>query len=160
MIRSNSCSGRLLGTIGCVALLIWLVILVPIQCSRALWRRHLEAPFRPHLVEYLSVGAQRKDWDSIDPGSPIAVSKVLVVDCDSEAVDESWYSLPEGLRATSPSEVGTVVKVHHVMGCNVDIVDWRTRRLIARDKQVAGNGVPSDEVEKNIVAYIAGLARK
>jgi len=64
--------------------------------------------FTPQINAYLEAA----DWEALEGEEPYIAGKVVTVDTDKKAVDYwTFDKLPEGLRAKSPTEVGTVVLI-------------------------------------------------
>src|SRR4051812_8575746 len=87
---------------GCLIALVALIAFAVYSWHR--WT--LVAPFRDHIAAYASVSGPRA------AGGPYVTGKVVVVDQANARMDNLFFELPDGLRATRPEEVGTVVRVH------------------------------------------------
>jgi hypothetical protein len=160
-----------------IPIIIVLLVLMGL-CSRAInqsHERYLE-PFQTHIDEYVSANV------SVTYTEPYIQGKLIIVDVDKKCFDDIIFYIQEELRASSPTEVGTVVRLHwgkQVVGyyeysrdkayrvtCLVQVIDW-TKKIIVGEKyfigedppkmkDLHGSGVgkaPTVEIE----TYLAGL---
>lgn len=160
-----------------VAYIIGVAILATIAQKTVLSRSGLAA----HRREFLRPPAstESSNW-------PYLRGRLVVLDRHKRAVDKLFFDLPDALRATSYSDVGTVVLLAkgkersgsytggapaYVQKCKVDIVDWRESLLVGTRtfrggkapqtiNKSASSGVGSAPKRREVVLYLLGLPRK
>jgi hypothetical protein len=98
--------------IGLLALLgVGLAIAFTVFPVTKLIHRYAAAPFTPFMASYVAPPEAAPSQRMIAGSDPRVKGKLLIVDLDAGEVDEAHFSLPDDLRARTPSEVGAVAQV-------------------------------------------------
>ena len=135
--------------VGCgvvVAVGLLAVVIAATALSVQSCRHHSSlSELKPHLGQYLALegGSQVRN--------PHIVSKVVVVSLGDKDFDDLAFNLPENLRATRPSEVGSVIQVAYSadlagsyqggddayrVTADVTVIDLDTGRVLASNSFV------------------------
>lgn len=116
---------------------------------------------------------------------PYLTGKLLLVDKETEAIDPLFYQLPLELRASNPSEVGTIVllkwrqegvgyytgtnKTAKQWHCDVEVIDFNGRRSLV-EKDIIGHMPPNIltkgdtpegyKPDKKVIDFLTSLPRR
>lgn len=140
------------------------------------------APFADKMSAYVSAPVS-----GTGSKSPAIQPRMLVVEPRTGGIDADVFGgLPDDLTATAPADVGTVVRTrwsneltgYWTLGdqqywydCTVTVIDWDSKKVIAREKFQGEDRAPDPEesatthrfatdLTDEIVDYLAGLPRR
>jgi hypothetical protein len=161
-----------------------LLVLIALGAVGAWWlyRSAQTAPFQASMTAYLSPPA-----GAAPAGQHPIMGKMVVVDTNKRDVDwDTFFSLPDDLRAAKPQEVGTIVWTNwgkaldqqyeyegHVPAyhqtCHVTVIDRKTRTMLyerqfqgsdppQRISESASEGVGSKPTQE-VLDFLKGLPR-
>lgn len=155
---------------GCIILLV--VLLQP---------RDRIGPFKDQMTGYLNDQVKGSA-----PGNTPVKGKMVAVSAQAKGLDDIHFSLSSSVKANSPEEVKTVVRVNsgsnmvgrysngatgHRYFCHVQVIDWTTRMVVA-DRSFEGSMPPQtihtrstasvygSDPKSEVVSYLNGLPTK
>jgi hypothetical protein len=164
--------------------IIWMVIIGVGLCVggffliKHLVRKSELSPFNQRIGEYTAAATTVVE-------APYVKGKILPVNAGDRAVDWFYYEVPEGMRAATPAEVGTVVLLNwgeqqigqygtsgggaYVRTCRVTVIDHE-RRVTLDQREFRGGDPPKssrrgssahgDYPTQQIISYLRGLPKR